>query len=183
MLASEGMGLQGWDVARLKRYFGFKRDLVLRAEQVFYHALVREAPRLTSLRRVLDETVLAKLLGKRKRLTDPRPDYFHLNDRTNMALLGEYDESEDHEDDDDRLRTIAHHAGCGISRTYVFRVRGRHGQPDAVCERVSRRGHVWYRLTARGRSVVEAVGGYVNWCLDQMELSVMPGPGEAKVYF
>jgi len=85
--------------------------MVLRAEHVFYYELVKMVPRLALFRRVLDETVLAKLLGKIQSVKDPRPDYFHLNEESNMALHGEFDETDDHEEDEERLRVIAHHAG------------------------------------------------------------------------
>ncbi len=149
---------------RLKRRFGFKRDLLLRAENVFYYELVKLVPELASLRRVLDESVLSKLVGKSKSLEDPRPDYFHLNEDTNIGLHGEFDETDDHEEDAGRLRVIAHHAGCGDERVYYFRVKARLGTPEAVCERVVRRDVAYYRLTERGRAVLAEVAGFVRWC-------------------
>ena len=98
---------------KLKRHFRFKQDLTLRAEHVFYYELVKLVPALTSLRRVLDQPVLSKLVGKAKCMEDPRPDYFHFDSKTNIALHGEFDEQDDHEESMERLRVIAHHAGCG----------------------------------------------------------------------
>ena len=49
--------------------------------------------RLTTLKRVLEETVLAALFSKTKNMEDKRPDYFHLYPKTNMALHGEFDEN------------------------------------------------------------------------------------------
>jgi hypothetical protein len=158
---------------QLKRHFGFKRDLVLRAENVFYHELVKLVPELARLRRVLDETVLSKLLGKTKSLEDPRPDYFHLNETTNIGLHGEFDETDNHEDAG-RLRVIAHHAGCGVARVYYFRVKGRLGTPEAVCNRIIKKDVACYRLTERGRDVLAEVAGYVRLCVSQMEAGVPP---------
>jgi len=44
-----------------------------------------------------------------------------------MALHGEFDENED---DHDRLRKIAHYAGCGWERTYYFRIMAHIGDPE-----------------------------------------------------
>jgi len=149
----------------LKRHYGFKKDLVIRAEQVFYYELVKLVPALTSLRRVLDETVLSKLCGKRKKMSDPRPDYFHFSEKTNTAILGEFDETSDHEDDQERLELIAHQAGCGRARTFVFRVNGRLGEDRPLCVRRERQGVVFYCLTDAGREVLWKVAAYVRSCL------------------
>ncbi|CAM9869172.1 unnamed protein product, partial [Chrysoparadoxa australica] len=73
------------------KHWGFKKDLFLRGENVFYHRLAQLVPELTKMERVLDEPV-EKLLGKRKRIDSARPDYFHVNRDTMIALHGEYDE-------------------------------------------------------------------------------------------
>lgn len=164
----------------LKKQFGFKGDLVLRAEHVFYHELVKLVPQLTSLRRVLDESVLSKLLGKTKSLEDPRPDYFHLNEVTNIALHGEFDEKDDHEEDERRLRVIAHHAGCSADRVYYFRVKACLGRPQALCQRVLRKEMAYYQMTERGREVLEEVANYVRWCLERMDAGEPPSPSSTQ---
>lgn len=159
---------------KFKNHFCFKRDLVLRAEHVFYHELVKMVPELTTLRRALDESVLSKLLGKRKGIEDPRPDYFHLNEATNIGLHGEFDETDDHEEDERRLRVIAHHAGCGANRVYYFRVKGRLGTPAALCKRVVWKDMAYYQMTQRGREVLAEVAGYVRWCIERMKTDEPP---------
>jgi len=161
---------------RLMRHFGFKKDLVLRAEHVFYHHLVRLVPRLCSYRRVLDETILQKLCGGMKKMEDPRPDYFHYHPESNMALLGEFDETLAHEDDEHRIHRICHHAGCGRERTFVFRVQGRLDEPEmAVCEKKTYRGRVFYTMTAHGRHVLAEVAAYVETCIMKMERGIVEG--------
>lgn len=150
----------------LKTRFGFKRDLVLRAEHVFYYELVKLVPKLIRLRRVLDESVLSKLIGKTKSLEDPRPDYFHLYPDTNIGLHGEFDEYEGHEEDADRLRKIAHHAGC--HHVYYFRVKGHLHTPQAVCRRVVKHNVAYYVMTDRGRDVLREVALYVEECVESM---------------
>jgi hypothetical protein len=159
---------------QLKRYFGFKRDLILRAEHVFYHELVKLVPELTTLRRALDESVLSKLVGKTKSLEDKRPDYFHLNETTNIGLHGEFDETDKHEDDRSRLRVIAHHAGCGPHRVYYFRVKARLETPDALCKRVVRNNTVYYQMTERGRDVLAKLAVFVRQSVYKMEAGVPP---------
>lgn len=44
---------------------------------------------------MLDDSVLSKLVGKSRSLEDSRPDYYHLNEATNIALHGEIHEEED----------------------------------------------------------------------------------------
>ncbi|EWM27138.1 hypothetical protein Naga_100010g84 [Nannochloropsis gaditana] len=78
-----------------KRHVDFRRELVLREEHVFYHELVKMVPKLASLRRMLDDSVLSKLVGKSRSLEDSLPDYYHLNEATNIALHGEFHEEED----------------------------------------------------------------------------------------
>ena len=62
-------------------------------------------PALTSLRRVLDETVLSKLCGKHKKMSDPRPGFRRIlrNNEVATAILGEFEETSDHEEDQKRL--------------------------------------------------------------------------------
>lgn len=158
---------------KLKRHFRFSKDLILRAEHIFYYELVKLVPALTSLRRVLDGTVLSKLVGKAKCMEDPRPDYFHFDMKTNIALHGEFDERNDHEESMERLRTIAHHAGCG-DRVYYFRVKGRLDTPEALCKRVTRQGMVLYQMTADGKRVVSEVASYVRACIDKMGAGIPP---------
>jgi hypothetical protein len=164
----------------LKRHFGFKRDLVLRAEHVFYHELVKLVPELASFRRVLDETVLSKLLGKAKSVEDRRPDYFHLDAETNVGLHGEFDEKDDHEKDERRLQEIAHCAGCGADRTYYFRVKGHLGTPQALCERIIRKHIVYYRMTDVGMRVVAEVAAYVRWCIERMRTGEPPSSEQGE---
>ena len=169
---------------QLKCHFGFKKDLILRAEHVFYHELVKLVPELASLRRVLDESVLSKLVGKTKSMHDPRPDYFHFNEATNIGLHGEFDETDEHEEDEGRLRVIAHHAGCGVERVYYFRVKGRLGKPEALCKRIINKGMAYYQTTAEGKRVLEEVAAYVRWCIERMHEGKPPeGAGLTMRYF
>jgi hypothetical protein len=123
---------------------------------------------------VLDETVLAKLLGKTKSVEDFRPDYFHLDEETNLALHGEFDERDGHEENEERLRVIAHHAGCGVDRVYYFRVKGHLGTPRALCKRITRKDIVYYRMTQHGMRVLGEVAAFVRECLECMSEGLLP---------
>ncbi len=174
------------EAKRLRKYFGFTKDLVVRAEHVFYYELVKLCPDLIKTRRVLDESVLSKLLGKTKSLSDPRPDYFHYWEPTNLALHGEFDETAEHEDCEERLRVIAHHAGCARERVYVWRVCGYMNDPTkALLRRVEIRkaGSVYYVLTPRGKEVLGRVARHVNLCLQRLLAGQLPTESQCKVYF
>jgi len=141
----------------LMRYFGFKKDLVMRGEQAFYHALCLAVPELRLSERILDQSVLSKCLGKRKSMSDPRPDYFHFFSDfiTSLGLHGEYDETADHEDSDERLKVIAEASGCGQENVYVFRVMAHHNTLRALCTRYTvGKHHTYYKLTEEGKRVV-----------------------------
>jgi hypothetical protein len=172
---SEAARLEAEAVRLEKVVFKFKRTLFLRAEHVQYYELVKKVPRLTTLKRVLDETVLAALFSKTKNMEDKRPDYFHLYPKTNMALHGEFDENDQHEDDHNRLREIAHHAGCGWERTYYFRIMAHIDKPElALFKRMTNEFGGYYAMTPRGLAVLDEVAEYVTECLDRMEAGAMP---------
>ena len=96
-----------------------------------------------------------------------------------MALHGEFDEDNKHEDDHDRLREIAHHAGCGWERTYYFRIMAHIGNPErALFKRRTNEHGRYYVITPRGLAVLDQVAAYVTECLDRMEANVMPSKGE-----
>jgi len=166
---------------KLKKHFGFVRDLVTRAEHVFYQELVKRVPQLSTMIRVLDGTISSGLFGKQKCLEDPRPDYFHLDEEAGMALHGEFDETRNHEDNDERLQVIAHQAGVGVERVYVFRVQADIGGKYAVCEQ-ARHGHVaFYKMTKHGYKVLDNVVAHVRQCLDSMAKGILPHDGNRKV--
>jgi hypothetical protein len=165
----------------LSRWFGFKKQLVYRAEQIFYNELVLRVPALKTMRRCLDESVLSGIAGMPKKMSDPRPDYFHFDDAARMAIHGEFDETDSHEDDDDRLYRIAHHAGIDRDRIYMFRVLARLDTPDALCDRVESKGYVYYKMNTRGLAVVDRVAEYVVGCIERIGMGMPPDTG--KTYF
>ena len=169
----------------LKAHFGFKKDLILRAEHAFYFELVKQEPRLATLMyRALDESISTSLEGKQKSLQNLRPDYFHLYPPTNMALYGEFDETDDHEDDDDRLAQITNEAGCGLERTYIFRVRAKLYTPDALLKRsIINKSTTYYRMTPRGHEVLHQVVYHVRQCIDNIISGILPNEMNQKVHF
>jgi hypothetical protein len=173
-------------VASLLRHFGLKKDLVLRGEHAFYHALCLAVPELRISERVLDESILAKCLGKRKRIHDPRPDYFHYfsDGSLHLGLHGEYDETPGHEDNEDRLTAIADASGCGAPNVYVFRVMAHHDTARAVCKRfVVNRHHTYYKLTEEGTRVVEETAEIVRQRIAWIRAGLAPNEDRPrKVY-
>lgn len=125
---------------------------------------------------MLDQSVFAKLFDKTKELTGPRPDYFHFNIATNMALHGEFDEDDGHEDSHDRLRKIAHYAGCGSERVYYFLVNACIGTDHALLRRVKCNQGLYYKMTPIGYGVLDRVVEYVEECCDLMEANQPPPP-------
>jgi len=173
-------------VASLLRHFGLKKDLVLRGEHAFYHALCLAVPELRFSERVLDESILSKCLGKRKRIHDPRPDYFHYfsDGSLELGLHGEYDEKPDHEDNEERLAAVADASGCGTPNVYVFRVMAHHDTPRAVCKRfLLNRHYTYYKLTEEGTRVVEETAEIVRERLAWIRAGLAPNEDRPrKVY-
>jgi hypothetical protein len=158
---------------KLARHFGFKKDLVLRGEHAFYHALCQAVPELKTAWRTLDEPLLKKQLGKAKCMGDPRPDYFHEYD--GGAIQGEYDEKRGHEMCVNRELICATLSKAGPDRTYVFRVLGRHDEPDAVCERrVYNKHYTYFTLTHEGRRVVAETAVVVRRILSWISQGLPP---------
>jgi hypothetical protein len=187
VLAAQALYNDG-DVAKYKdwmKHFGFKKDLVMRAEHAFYFMLVQEVPELAQMIRALDQSVSSALEGKAKQSTDPRPDYLHYNPAVNMALYGEFDEHDNHEDDDIRLRRITDQVGCGFARTYVFRVRAHLDDPSRALfvRKIHKTHHTYYSATVRGKEVVQKVAQHVRECLALMSLQIPPTEENNKVVF
>ena len=164
----------------LNRYFGFKKTLVMRGEHSFYHKLVLSVPFLAQTERVLDESVLRKQLGKRKDVSDPRPDYFHYlggsNTRSAFALSGEYDEKPDHEQSLQRLQTIGNMTDAEWTRTYVFRVQAHHDTERAVCVRKSNKqaNTTYYEVTDVGKAVVAQTAVVVEQIMEWIQQGLPP---------
>ena len=148
----------------LLKHFKLKKELTMRGEHAFYHALCLKVEDLRFSEAALDESVTAKLLGKRKSLQDYRPDYFHVfvDQEVSFGLHGEYDEDRDHEDSEERLVAIADASSCGRDNVYVFRVLGDHYGSQAVCKRITRKEHTYYTLTPHGERVVEETAAIVQ---------------------
>jgi hypothetical protein len=176
------------DVAKYKdwmKFFGFKKDLVLRAEHAFYFMLVQEVPELAQMVRALDQSVASAIEGKAKQSTDPRPDYLHYNPAANMALYGEFDETDNHEDDDNRLRRITDQVGCGLARTYVFRIKAHLEDPQRALfvRKIHKKHHAYYAATDRGKQIIQDVAQHVRECLALMSLQILPTEQNNKVVF
>lgn len=162
----------------LMKHFKFKKDLVMRGEHSFYHALALRVPEIQSTIRVLDESVIKKLFGKVKSLDDPRPDYYHYisTKKGYFAILGEYDETDKHEDSRSRLKTISDSTEAKWENTYVFRVMANHYTEQAVCEKIIniKAGTSYFLLTDFGKSVVEETAKAVKQMFSWIEQGLSP---------
>jgi hypothetical protein len=168
---------------RLMQHFGFKRSLVNRGELVFYHRLNILIPELRHSERFLDESIISKSLGKRKSIHDLRPDYFHIFDIGNekLALHGEYDERPCHENDDDRLNTIAEISGCGVNNTYVFRIMANHDTDKAVCKRfVVNKNHVYFKLSNYGEMIAQQTAKIIKQRIEWITNGLPPNDAENR---
>lgn len=166
----------------LMKHFGLKKHLVMRGEHAFYHELCKLVPELRLCERVLDQGISSQTIGKRKRMDEPRPDYFHYfgDALTSLGLHGEYDESKDHEDNDDRLEAVSASANC---KSYVFRVCGWHGTDRAVCRRRVRGDYAYYQITDEGKRVVQETADIVRERLTWIGKGLPPNKDRsAKVY-
>jgi hypothetical protein len=163
---------------RLMLQFGFKKLLVMRGEHAFYHALNLLVPELRESERFLDSSLLSNGLGKRKNRNDKRPDYYHYfsdgQEKTAFALHGEYDETPNHEDDDDRVAAFAEISKC-IGRTYMFRVQAHHYTEQALCIPKTNKEHTYWTLTPAGvekaLQVAEVIQERLTWIKQRLEPS------------
>jgi hypothetical protein len=125
-------------------------------------------------------------LGKRKRIHDPRPDYFHYfaDGSLQLGLHGEYDEKPDHEDNEERMDAVADASGCGVPNVYIFRVMAHHDTARAVCKRfVVNRHHTYYKLTEEGTRVVEETAEIVRQRIAWIRAGLAPNEDRPrKVY-
>jgi hypothetical protein len=171
----------------LMKHFKFKRNLVMRGEHAFYHTLCLMVPELSTSERILDGSLalLAHNLGKRKTLNDQRPDYYHsfISNGQTFSLHGEYDETDGHEDDDDRLGLLAE-MGNSVGRTYVFRVQARHYTDAAVCKRRQHKDNTYYTLTEHGKMVAQQAAEIIRQRLAWIAQGLAPSGTERpwKVY-
>jgi hypothetical protein len=172
------------ELKRLMKYFGFKKNLVFRAEQAVLCALNKDVPELRQFECAIDTSVLKQFYGKAKSTDDRRPDAFFLCRETNVGLHFEYDENTYHEDDDGRLTLIANQAGCGTEAVYVIRVNGRQDTNVPLCKRrLYNKDTLYYELTERGKEVVTQVAEYMKECVDMMKLGILPTSDNKKMYF
>jgi hypothetical protein len=162
---------------KLMVQFGFKKLLVMRGEHAFYHALNLLVPELRDSERFLDSSLLSNGLGKRKSRNDKRPDYYHYfssgQETIAFALHGEYDETPDHEDDDDRLATFAEIANC-MGRTYIFRVQAHHHTEQALCIAKTTKGHTYWSLTPTGVAKAVQVAEMIRMRLEWIKQGLAP---------
>jgi hypothetical protein len=149
----------------LNEYFGFKKDLVLRGENCFFHELNKLVPDLLKLEYVFDCSVKGP-----KSINTPRPDaFFYLND---IGLHIEYDETLDHENCDIRLKSIGDQSEC--KGVYVIRVNGRHGLADAIGKKKTTKKNTYYKTTEIGLPVIKSVAVLVRERLGWMKLGLCP---------
>ena len=136
----------------VERLSTFKQFLFLRTEHVNYFEFVEEVPRLKDLRRALDETIVFTQDKGAYRL---KPDYFHLNETTTIALHSEFNENTQ-EDNRNRLQHIAHEAGCGWEKDFYFRVVAHiDNRALALCKRGSDQYGDCYDITPRGKDMLK----------------------------
>jgi hypothetical protein len=117
------------------------------------------------------------LLGKRKRASDSRPDYFHLYDINGVkfGLHAEFDERPTHEDAEQRMTDIADESGCGAGNVYAVRIQGDMYTDDAVCvRRTINKHHTYYELTNKGWQVVRDTAAAVEQRLQWIKSGLAP---------
>jgi hypothetical protein len=152
--------------ASLMKHFGFKKDLVLRAEHAWFHRINVVIPALRRVTRIYD-TSLAKTVGQQKSVKDPRADVFSLfdNGTVRLGLHDEFDENPDHEDSTARETAIADMSGCGPDNVYILPVCGHiYNRSRALCIKyVVNKHHTYYKVSEEGERVIqEQIVGLVN---------------------
>ncbi|KAG5184607.1 hypothetical protein JKP88DRAFT_136220, partial [Tribonema minus] len=111
---------------------------------------------LRHLEKALDESAISAILKQKKNIKHVRPDFFFVikhNDGRVLGLHIEYDENNDHEDNDDRLKAIHETVSCD-GGAFVIRIMGKHGLSGAVCKRrVINKCSLYYDMTDHGHTV------------------------------
>ena len=169
---------------KLMLHFGFKKLLAMGGEHAFYHAVNLLVPDLRNSERILDASLHSNGLGKRKSREDKRPDYYHYFGDGDVAFVlhGEYDETADHEDNDDRLAEFAKTSDC-VGSTYVFRVQGHHGTANAVCVRKTHKEHSYWCLTEHGKDIAKQTAAVIAERMEWIKNGLRPNSERIwKVY-
>ena len=174
----------------LKKYFGFKREVAYRGEQVFYWAMAKMLPVLNdrNMFRISLDKPASSINGGPKNVDERRPDYFHVfgEGPEAFALLGEFDEDIDHEDCAERLREIAHLAKVPIERVFVYRIHARRGTNDALFSMHQSRHVRFAEITEKGEEVVKKVVEYLKRWIEDILKGISPDiePGKFScMYF
>lgn len=168
------------DVARvgsLMTHFQMDRVLTLNAQSAFrfacesrYHELLKDC---------VDIVFDAPVDNGPKVIGALRPDIFYkwCINGLNYGIHIEYDETSSHEDDTQRLQSIAENAECG-DRVYVIRVYGGHDTKNPACTRVRMDNFEYFKVTGEGEDaaskVAEAVTERVHWIKDGL------GPDDSR---
>lgn len=160
---------------RLKNHFGFKTELLLRAEHVIHHYMRRRIPELKHMACAIDEDAVARFCAKTKTLQALRADAMYLEHRTRVGFHLEVDETPDHEDDDERLRAI-HMSLDMLGRVYVVRIHAHLYDHLKMCDRKTKRnGTAFYVMNDRGRKIIdEEVEPLIRKILVFMEKGEIP---------
>lgn len=176
------------EVDRLMEYFKFKRKLVLRAENEFYHklALFAAGLRETNFFKVYLDMPASVVNGDGKICKAPRADYLHVHGQgaNAIAILGEFDENDDHEDEWGRFERIAKYANIPIDRIYIYRVHARMNTNQSIVDRKTYRYNDYFSVNERGMMVLKDVATHVNFCIDRIRQGIPPPiDGSRVVYF
>jgi len=142
------------DFEHLRRKFGMKKDLAMRAEQAVLHEIFKRVDFRTALDRFIDRPCKPK-----KDPSAPRPDALFVFEG-GYGLHLEHDEYLDHERCENRLAKIHDDAGTE-GKTAVIRWCERRGLEDAMCRKRQRKlpenGYTigFYEITNRGMEVID----------------------------
>ena len=184
------------DRARLNKYFGFKKTLLVRGENVFMWEVDKHTRVLRDLIEVRDMSVRF-LVGKSKSVTDKRPDRFNLplskdektgRYRIRMGLHGEYDETYEHENSLDRLDEIRD--ALRLEATYVYRIIGYHLNKELSLAKMrtiraqdDTETHAYYDRTKRTESVAKLVARVVEERVGWIREGLLPSCDRPRIVY
>jgi hypothetical protein len=169
----------------LMKHFGIgKKTLIMSGEREVLYFVTKHVQELVGEHTIWDVPVPVKL-GKRKRLEWKRGDMLSLFENGYLHL--EYDEYVDHEDSDERLRTIL----CDTEKAfgYVVRICEQRGTDGALCRRVVRGDFAYYEMNTDARTnnkmqrVLDVVRERLAWIKQGLEPNDIDRPWKTRLFF
>lgn len=172
---------------RLMKHFHFKSNLILRAENAFYYtmALSCKGLRDNSFFKIFLDMPASVVNGKGKLFKAPRADFLHIHGEgpNSIALLGEFDENDDHDDEWERFERICKYANISIDRVYIYRIHARMNTNQSIVSRKTHNRNDFYVVNERGSKLLDDIVEYLDDIISRIRQGIPPNLNEPRVTY